>query len=302
MKGFSLAWAPDVLLANVGHGTDHSVWHKFLCAFPSDRPEEALGVFTAFSQWTAMVVFEGVAAALALGMTVTTLAYVGNRAGRRDFVFFVLLLLGAGAVANDVTQIWSMRSPGAPQGFLSLLLSSLPPECIRVRHDVVWARLLAEPTGVALGVAMVATVSFAEHPNPEELGARARHLNRLLYVASVLFVAGIMMSRANFVWVLAHWDVSNDDLKKAIAGIVKAGVIQSGVGYTALMTVFFAPVRALLSWQIERAVPAGSRGKAREKWLKDHDLFVSWQDDARQILALLAPLVSAPVFEAITKI
>jgi hypothetical protein len=112
------------------------------------------------------------------------------------------------------------------------------------------------------------------------------------------------MSRANFSWVLAQWGSSDESLAKAVDAVIDAGVVQSGVGYSALLVAFYAPARALLGFYSKRAVPVlelSSRAQ-RDQWLKEHGLDATWQDDARQILAIVAPIISAPLFDAITKL
>jgi hypothetical protein len=71
--------------------------------------------------------------------------------------------------------------------------------------------------------------------------------------------------------------------------------LQSGVAYSALLVVFFLPARCFLDWLLVPLVPVETRtdAEARKKWLVTHDLAGSWQDDARQLLALLAPVISA---------
>jgi len=166
-----------------------------------------------------------------------------------------------------------------------------------------WARLVGETTGICVGVAMSSLLVFPSRPEPAELAERLRWVERLLYVASLLFVVGIMMSRANFTWILAHWDIKDEKATKALDEVIRAGVVQSGVGYSALLVAFFLPARSFLGWLVVPLIPieARSDAKARKDWLVAHDLSGSWRDDAQQILAMLAPVLSAPVFDAIAK-
>jgi zinc transporter ZupT len=137
-----------------------------------------------------------------------------------------------------------------------------------------------------------------------ELAWRMRWVQRLLYASSLLFVAGIMMSRANFTWILAHWDTSDEKVSKALGEVIRAGVMQSGVGYSALLVAFFVPTRTFLALLVDPLTPpeACADAEARKRWLAAQNLAGSWQADARQILALLAPVLSAPVFDAIAKV
>jgi hypothetical protein len=55
-----------------------------------------------------------------------------------------------------------------------------------------------------------------------------RWLQRLLYVASLLFVSGIMMSRSNFTWILTHWHPTDEDVSKTLEEVTHAGVAAVG--------------------------------------------------------------------------
>jgi hypothetical protein len=53
---------------------------------------------------------------------------------------------------------------------------------------------------------------------------------------------------------------------------------------------------------VEATVPAERKDeKAKRIWLREHHLSGSWQADAGQLLALLAPVLSAPVFDTPVK-
>ncbi len=297
---FDGGWAPDVLIDHVKHTTS--------CTFPEAGAAEALGilrVYVAHSNWLAMVAFEATIAAIALVCAVVALVAAGRSNGLwRRWEFALLLVLGLLSVVLDAREVARVRMPGGGHAFLSQLLSTLPlPGCQFVRDDVFWARFAGEPGSFVVGLAMTATAAFARVPRPSEVAARLAHLQRLLYVVSLLFVAGIMMSRANFSWVLSHWEATDDKTSKALSDVIRAGVVQSGVAYSTILAVFFLPVRTLLALHVSKSVPLAERKtpKARKKWLAEQGLSESWQKDARQVLALLAPILSAPVFDAVAK-
>ena len=129
-----------------------------------------------------------------------------------------------------------------------------------------------------------------------------RWLERLLYVSSLLLVAGIMMARANFTWILVHW-TEDTTISKALGEVIRSGVLECGVFYSTVLASVFLPARAFLRSAVDPLARFEVKGDldAAKKWLAANDLDRTWQDDARQILALLAPLLSAPVFDAIAK-
>ncbi|HEY2515955.1 MAG TPA: hypothetical protein VGI39_34025 [Polyangiaceae bacterium] len=290
--------APEIALATVPT--------HFFCGDEAPESAAALRLYAAHMTWTAALVLEGTAAVVAVGSALFVLWSVSRTSGLNGrWEWYALIMIGAAAVAADAWQAHDLARPGAPhRALLSDLLSTLPDACLSVRVLASRARLTGEPAAIGLGVAMAASVAFGREPVPSELASRLKWLNQLLYVASALFVTGIMMSRANFVWVLAHWDVAADgEISNAIKAVVTGGVVESGVGYSAILAVFFLPARLQLARLVSMLAARESAvgGKARRTWLRENELQGSWQKDARQILALLAPVLSAPIFDAIAK-
>lgn len=290
-------WQRDVVLTHVGGS-------QFFCRFASAPQINQLHLHAAQANWIAMITLETVVAVIGVLSSIAIIVQSGG-ADRlwSTFVWWLVIVLGIVGIGRDVSLILEMRSSNAVHAFLSDLLSSLPEECASVRRSVPLARLVGEPAGFVLGVAMAANVTFASSPTPAQLAARVQRLQRLLYLASVLFVVGIMVSRANFTLVLTHWTVSDEKVSKAIDDVIRAGMIQSGVGYSALLATFFLPARMMLARYVEPLIPEAARSdpKARRRWLRVHDLSGSLQKDAQQILALLAPVLSVPAFDAIAK-
>jgi len=118
-------------------------------------------------------------------------------------------------------------------------------------------------------------------------------------------VIGLLMSRANLSWIMAQWDWVHlgypADTQKEI---LERGVKLAGVAYSAILAVFYLPARWILQNHVDRLVPDGkqTRGtQAREGWLKENGFAAGWRDDIKQILAVLAPVLAAPVFETLAK-
>jgi hypothetical protein len=298
MRAFSLGGRSNTAIARFKEGLVR-------CDVPSSEKVAGLRSYVAESNWVGVSVLEAVVAAIALGCAMGAIAANGGKV-RRRWEWWLVLALGAAAVAFNIHEVNKIAAIGsAPEGFLSDLLSTLPDGCAAVvRGSIRRARLIGESTGICVGVAMCTVLVFPNRPDAFELARRTTWIQRLLYVSSLLFVVGIMMSRANFTWVLAHWDSSDEKLSKALDDVVHVGVVQCGVGYSALLVAFFLPARAILGSLVGPLIPLEVRvdAEARQKWLVTHGLHGSWQDEARQILALLAPVLSAPVFDAIAKI
>jgi hypothetical protein len=295
-RAFEPVWAPEVHL--------RKVWTEFLCNFQSAPALNQITLFATHANWVGVLVLEITVAGIALACSLWTLWVVGRSESLWKRVeFWSLVGIGAAAIFVDAREVIEMRAATTERAFLTQLLASLPGECESVRTSVTWARFFGEPTGISIGVAMAATATFALRPSPSEVSKRLELLQRLLYLASLLFVAGILMSRANFSWVLAHWKVEHAPTTKALTEVVKGGVLQSGVGYSALLAIFFLPVRMLLASYVDALVPTDiDSPRAKRKWLAEMGLAGSWQKDARQVVALLAPIVSAPIFDAIAKL
>jgi hypothetical protein len=261
-------------------------------------------MFAAESNWVATLVLESVVAVMATGLALAAIVATANQQ-RQSLAWWLVLTVGGGAVAYDAIEINRMADPAnchQPRAFLSYLLAALC-DCTSLGGSVRWARLVGESTGILAGVAMCAMIVLPRRATPLEVAERMKWIQRLLYGASLLFVAGIMMAYANFTWLLAHWDTTDEKIATIFGEVVRAGVVQSGVAYSALLAIFFLPARAFLGWIASRLVPMDLRddADARKKWLVARDMGGAWQDDVRQILALLAPVLSAPVFDAIAK-
>jgi hypothetical protein len=279
---------------------------QFNCPSPIGLPEVNLALFSTKLSWLAMVTLEAVTAFFSCLLSAFVFSSVAknNKAGF-DKVLAATLILGLFVVAKDVSLVWSMRAYSEGSGFLSRLLATLPAACQDVRNSIVWARMLGEPPGFFIGIAMSATMIFSEIPTPLELLRRSRQLNYLLYAASLLFVVGLLVTRANISWILAQWDPKMaEKLTEPLAKVVASGVLISGAAYSAILLVFFVPVRCLLGYQIERAMMESELPTlaSRDKWLKNHGFSRGWKEDAQQILAIIAPVVSVPIFDALTKI
>jgi len=308
------------------------LWHDVYCPPPAPTKltpgafstEAKLGVFSAESHWHAVFLFEMAVAVLAVASVVWTLGVVfrqpaakapgeGYNGGIRDelpltamvgWAFLLALVTAGGCImAIAIDHIWQMRESRIIEGFLSAILVSLPQECAPVRHSVVWGRLVGESAAFALGVAMSTMVQFRKPPTHAHIAQRLFCMKQLLYCASLLLVVGILMSRANFMLVLSHWDTSqHEGVAKALGGVVEAGAMQSGVGYSALLAVFYFPVRLLLELHVWLQVPDWCRSsQAREMWCGAHGLTGSWRNELQPILAVVAPLIAAPVLEALAR-
>lgn len=294
-RTFEPIWAPEVHLRNV--------WKEFLCNFDTAPALDQIALFATHANWVGVLVLEITVAGVALACSLWTLWVVAQSDDlRKRIEFWALICVGTAAIFVDAREVFAMQA-ATERAFLTQLLASLPGECGSVRTSVTWARFFGEPTGISIGLAMAATATFAMRPSPVEVAKRLELLQRLLYLASFLFVAGILMSRANFSWVLAHWKVEHAPTSKALAEVIKAGVLQSGVGYSALLAIFFLPVRMLLAGYADALVPTDLHSRrAKRRWFVEHGLAGSWQKEARQVVALLAPIVSAPIFDAIAKL
>jgi hypothetical protein len=279
---------------------------QFNCPSTTGLSEVNLALFSTKLTWLAMVTLEAVTAFFCCVLSAFVFWSIAkNNKPGLDKVLAATLILGLLIVAKDVSLVWSMRAYSEGSGFLSRLLATLPAACQDVRNSVVWARMFGEPPGFFIGIAMSATLIFSKIPTPLELLRRSRQLNYLLYAASLLFVVGLLVTRANISWILAQWDPKMvKELAEPLADVVASGVLISGVAYSAILLVFFVPVRCLLGHQIEKTMMESELPTLalRDKWLKNHGFSRGWKEDAQQILAIFAPVVSVPIFDALTKI
>jgi hypothetical protein len=273
------------------------------CELPQ---EEMLALYALQERWLAFALLLITVAAGAVVAAVVTLVGVGiekDSAGR-GLGAATAIVAGLGVIAAAYQLHLLNRPDGSSHGFLSSLLGTLANSGGKedVVRQMVWPlRKVGEGAALLVGAAMAATASPTR--DAATLARRIERLQFMLYCASLLFVAGILTSESNFTWVTAHWaiDPKDEGLAKAVADTVKAGTLQSGVGYSALLAIFFLPARSVLAWQARRMAPPGdARDRADdEKALEAAGLVSSWRDDLKQILALLAPVLSAPVVDAL---
>jgi hypothetical protein len=265
---------------------------------------DALALFALQARWLAFALLLITAAAGAVAAAVVTLIGVASEqpAGDRrpGLTTALVALVGLLAVAIHVVRLnWC-----SSQGFLSSLLGTVSSSGGKgdVIRQMVWPmRSIGEGAALLVGAAMASTASPVT--DARTLARRIERLQLLLYCSSLLFVAGILTSESNFTWITAHWatDPENERLATAIADIVKAGTLQSGAAYSALLVIYFLPARSVLGWQARRiATPSEANDRAEDrKALEAAGLIGSWRDDLKQVLALLAPVLSAPLLDAL---
>lgn len=287
---------------------------EFNCAGQPLGIEGKFRMFYGTLDWQAMIILEGVAAFFTVALAASVIRGVWVR---KDPAYKLPLIglfaVGIGLLLADFVDLESMMYPavfgrfvgGMHNGLLSVLLDTLPEACASVRHQVVLGRIIGEPSGLAIGFAMFAAVTLPRSTTAAEMARRSRSLGQLLYAASILFVIGLLMTRANLSWIMAQWDWANlgypADTQKEI---VERGVKLAGVAYSAILAMFYLPARWILQSHVDQVVPDGkqTRGtQVREAWLKENGFAAGWRDDIKQILAVLAPVLAAPVFETLAK-
>jgi hypothetical protein len=277
-----------------------------LCGAPRPDQIDLLHFYAAESTQLAMFLLLCVTAAIALG-TAAAAVHARLQPSNDDTpgakaALRVVYVGGALFTAGYVIFVLRWDSAGYLTRLLAMLGSASPCELIRSR--VIAARWVGEGTGFLVGTAMVGLAVISK-PTDAKVADRILWLQHLLYASSLLFVGGLLVTGANFTWVLANWKGSGDEkVAKALQEVVTSATAQAGVGYSALIVVFFLPIRLYLAAKVQELVPSKSKrfGRAaRANLLKDNGVEVSWLEDAKQILALLAPVLAAPIFDAIAK-
>jgi hypothetical protein len=275
---------------------------------PAQRAR-SLHLYAAQARWAAILLLLLIVSIVAVVYAVATFAAAWREADGRDGRSTRRSLVAI-AVVVVVTGVWQFLMSPAPvlsedgvklpthPGLLSHMLATFRPGCEWIIARIWPAKRLAEAVGLVVGGAMTATaVPLADRGR---LIDRIRRIQRLLYAGSLLFVAGMLMTQNNFSWITGTWvSVAGSDAAKEVADLVSAGTIQSGVVYSAMLAVFFLPARAYLAWQVARLPPDARQ--AHDEAAKQAGLAGSVTESAKQILALLAPVLSAPVLDALVK-
>ncbi|HEU4582580.1 MAG TPA: hypothetical protein VFS67_30195 [Polyangiaceae bacterium] len=281
---------------------------RIACGSTGRAPLEALSLFAAQSRWAAFALLLATVAAIAFVVAIATLIGIARdtpvapaESDRQATI--AVSVLGLAATVFHLFRLNHGDASGT--GFLTTLLRTVSGSggCEAIRAMVWPLRTVGEGTAFLLAAAMAATASRS--PDPATVARRIGTLQLLLYCGSLLFVVGILVSQSNFAWVSAQWAgyPREESLAQAIDAIVQAGTLQAGVGYSALLVAFFLPARSYLAWRARCVAPrAELHDNAQErKSLEDAGLVGSWRDDVKQILALVAPILSAPLFDALAK-
>jgi hypothetical protein len=279
------------------------------CGSTGRAPIEALSLFAAQSRWLAFALLLTTVAAIAFVVAVVTLIGIARDtpSAPADSDRHATIAVGVLGLAATLLHLYRLnQGDSSGTGFLTTLLGTVSGSaggCEAIRAMVWPLRTVGEGTAFFLAAAMAATATRSAAP--ATVARRIGTLQGLLYCGSLLFVAGILVSQSNFAWVTAQWAgyPREESFAQAIEAIVQAGTLQAGVGYSALLVAFFLPARGYLAWRARCVAPrAELHDSAKEKKsLEDAGLVGSWRDDVKQILAILAPILSAPLFDALAK-
>lgn len=265
---------------------------------PEQAQLKALGILAARTVQLSMLQLEVLVAVLALTIVA---CLIGPRMrprilGYRGVLVCAIALVGG--VAWQAHGAYGMtQCETLPRGFLGQLLTSIPYER-EGRLTLAWTKGAGEISGVVLAVAAASLVAFSSRPSRAELAVRYVLFQRLLYISSFLFVVGTLVSRANFAWVVAHWDLPKKELSDAASALVTAGVTHVSIGYSAMLAAAFIPLRLLLDSHLNAHVPKAEQ----QEWFSRLGLSATWQNDVRQLLGLLAPIIAAPIFDVVAKL
>ena len=280
----------------------------------------SIHLYAAQMRWSALFLLMVLVSGAALAIAVATVVSIWreNRQGRYSATRKDIVVLTAAVAVAIVVQTVMTRPPTLDAGgvtlsarpaFLSYLMTTFTATfgggtgaCQELLKLIWLTKRVGETIGIVVGAAMTATAAAVS--DRARLADRILAARQLLYAGSLLFVVGLLMTQANFAWIAATWSFigDNDRTTKEIADLISAGVLQVGVAYTAILATFFIPARWYLSWQVAQSLPHGAHDReARKGALEDLGITASWADEAKQILALLAPVVSAPILDALTK-
>lgn len=163
---------------------------------------------------------------------------------------------------------------------------------------------------IGLGAAFfVATAFFALLLFPAKvdsnlLNQRMRMLRILLYSAAFVFVSGILLLSAETSWLGAIIGAGTG-AEKALAGVVRSGTERAGVVYTTMIGSVFIPCFWIMyraAQELGRKATDGGGIKEVQEWVNAEGIGTSWQHVVRSALAVMAPLLSAPIGDALGKL
>lgn len=256
----------------------------------TDDVESTLNLFAVRCRWLGSVIlFAGaVVAAFAFSCVNIVRTFTLRELWRTGVIVCTVVAVSC-FVANAAIEMRCIQGEPSVQGFVSRLLSSLDglkePNRCGVHHEVMMTRFFGEGAGLVLSFSLMSLAAFGRTITSRELAARFQALRTGLYVGSFLFVAGVIMSQANFTWIFALWGSQSEEIAAAQSSVVTAGLVQAGAAYSALLLATVAPTRWLLDWKLARATTSDERAA----WRESHGVAVTWRDELRQNSALFLP-------------
>ena len=250
----------------------------------------------AFVQWRASVLLLSLAG---LGALVVGLHAV-VRATRQRLVPVAIMALTAGLTVLVHALLNSETSTSLLSQVIDLLQERRSSGEIGELKSLVFPpKRAAEFVALILGVAMASVLILPSSLTIEELAKRVQVLRRLLYVTSVLLVAGIFMTESTYAWLVSAAEVDSA-LRTELAGLVSAGTLLAGVFYTLTLLIGYLPAAVLLG-EYGRRLSALATEESSEQpadWLVRHGLVVSWKGQLARTATVLAPLLSSAVANA----
>jgi hypothetical protein len=253
---------------------------------------------TAFLNWQAMGLL---LAGLSLGLMVVSVRSLGSVRASRPGIpltvltsvcgvsLAVLVAVGFTVRPGEVTVLREIEQYLTDTGNLAWASSGLGSlTFLPMRLGVVASILVA--------TAMLALLLHPERVRPDVFTERMQRLRLLLYVTAMTLAAGVLATRAGYLWLLAFLVEDPKDTFWVQAGsLIQAASLRVGVLYSLYLALLYLPVHWFLLRQWESIGASGSWAPAVVRpgsGSAGEPLARGWLDTLAQFVALVAPAVT----------
>jgi hypothetical protein len=203
----------------------------------------------------------------------------------------------AGVAVAAVAALCLYQYPQSYMSNFTPLIGATIQEDLPATHGLL---VTANSFGFAVGLFLtLAICSVLYAPNAKvypdglkQISRQMKHLQRILYVATLMLVVGVLLIRSVYQWSLA-FGLRDDDAIKAAETLFSVVLTIEGGCFTLILAVVYLPAVFILRKRAEDLMdlPESERDKAFE----EHHLNFSFSKALPRLAAILGPLLAGPV-------
>ncbi|MCM3871344.1 MAG: hypothetical protein ND895_11720 [Pyrinomonadaceae bacterium] len=225
-------------------------------------------------------------------------AHKGKRAIIWVFVIVIVLLTGFGVLLYK-----------HPAEYMSIFLDLFK---LTIENDLnniteLMARLNSFGFAACLSVVLaICAILYSPDSNSspdglKQLSSKMKYLQLMLYVGTIVLVAGVLLIRSLYQWSLAF--VSQNDQAIKVAESFYSKLLASEGGFFTLMLIaVYLPAALILRRRADSLDGLPEKSSDKEQLLKDYNLTFSFTESLPRLLAILGPLLAGPIGELFSRL